>query len=77
MHALVIAVGEGQRLRLLTDDRPKGMVAVAGKPILQHQIEWLNKALADMKTAFEPQNSKNASKKRTPKPKERPNAGAR
>ena len=41
MHALVIAGGEGQRLRPLTDDRPKGMVAVAGKPILQHQIEWL------------------------------------
>jgi NDP-sugar pyrophosphorylase family protein len=41
MHALVIAGGEGQRLRPLTDDRPKGMVAVAGKPILQHQLEWL------------------------------------
>jgi NDP-sugar pyrophosphorylase family protein len=41
MHALIIAGGEGQRLRPLTDDRPKGMVAVAGKPILQHQIEWL------------------------------------
>jgi NDP-sugar pyrophosphorylase family protein len=41
MHALVIAGGEGQRLRPLTDDRPKGMVAIAGKPILQHQIEWL------------------------------------
>jgi NDP-sugar pyrophosphorylase family protein len=41
MHALVIAGGEGQRLRPLTDDRPKGMVAVAGKPILQHQVEWL------------------------------------
>ena len=41
MHALIIAGGEGQRLRPLTDDRPKGMVAIAGKPILQHQIEWL------------------------------------
>ena len=41
MHALIIAGGEGQRLRPLTDDRPKGMVAVAGKPILQHQVEWL------------------------------------
>jgi NDP-sugar pyrophosphorylase family protein len=41
MHALVIAGGEGQRLRPLTDDRPKGMVAVAGKPILQRHVEWL------------------------------------
>jgi len=41
MYALIIAGGEGQRLRPLTDDRPKGMVAVAGKPILQHQVEWL------------------------------------
>ena len=41
MHALIIAGGEGQRLRPLTDDRPKGMVPVAGKPILQHHIEWL------------------------------------
>src|SRR3989442_14811101 len=41
MHALVIAGGEGQRLRPLTDDRPKGMVPVAGKPLLHHQLEWL------------------------------------
>ncbi len=43
MYALIIAGGEGQRLRPLTDDRPKSMVAVAGKPILQHQIKWLRK----------------------------------
>lgn len=41
MHALIIAGGEGQRLRPLTDDRPKAMVAVADKPILQYQVEWL------------------------------------
>lgn len=41
MQAIIIAGGEGQRLRPLTDDRPKGMVALGGKPILQHQIEWL------------------------------------
>ncbi len=41
MHAIIIAGGEGQRLRPLTDDRPKGMVPLAGKPILQRQVEWL------------------------------------
>ncbi len=42
MQAIIIAGGEGQRLRPLTDDRPKGMVSLAGKPILQHQLEWLS-----------------------------------
>src|SRR5713226_1382583 len=41
MQAIIIAGGEGQRLRPLTDDRPKVMVALASKPILQRQIEWL------------------------------------
>ncbi len=41
MHALIIAGGEGQRLRPLTDDRPKAMVAIAGKPILHYQVDWL------------------------------------
>jgi NDP-sugar pyrophosphorylase family protein len=41
MHALIIAGGEGERLRPLTDDRPKPMIQVAGKPILEHQIRWL------------------------------------
>jgi NDP-sugar pyrophosphorylase family protein len=41
MHAITIAGGEGQRLRPYTDDRPKPMVPVGGKPILEHQIDWL------------------------------------
>ncbi len=41
MYALIIAGGEGERLRPYTSDRPKPMVAVAGKPVLQYQIEWL------------------------------------
>ena len=43
MYALIIAGGEGQRLRPLTADRPKPMIRVAGKPILQYQMEWLRK----------------------------------
>lgn len=41
MYALVIAGGEGERLRPLTLDRPKPMLPVAGKPILEYQLRWL------------------------------------
>ncbi|WP_251342958.1 UTP--glucose-1-phosphate uridylyltransferase AglF [Haloplanus halophilus] len=41
MQAVVLAAGEGTRLRPLTEDKPKGMVDVAGKPILTHCFEQL------------------------------------
>jgi glucose-1-phosphate thymidylyltransferase len=41
MKAVVLAAGEGTRLRPLTEDRPKGMVEVDGKPILTHCFEQL------------------------------------
>jgi NDP-sugar pyrophosphorylase family protein len=41
LYALIIAGGEGERLRPLTDDRPKNMVTVAGKTIAERQLEWL------------------------------------
>ncbi|WP_332900056.1 UTP--glucose-1-phosphate uridylyltransferase AglF [Haladaptatus sp. CMSO5] len=41
MQAVVLAAGKGTRLRPLTDDKPKGMVEVAGKPILTHCFEQL------------------------------------
>lgn len=41
MYALIIAGGEGERLRPLTSDRPKPMIPVADKPILEYQVEWL------------------------------------
>ncbi|MHC3437889.1 UTP--glucose-1-phosphate uridylyltransferase AglF [Natrialbaceae archaeon A-gly3] len=39
MQAVVLAAGKGTRLRPLTDDKPKGMVEVDGKPILTHCFE--------------------------------------
>ncbi|SNZ15445.1 glucose-1-phosphate thymidylyltransferase [Natronoarchaeum philippinense] len=41
MQAVVLAAGEGTRLRPLTEDKPKGMVEVAGEPILTHCFEQL------------------------------------
>jgi len=41
VYALIIAGGEGERLRPLTSDRPKPMITVADKPILEYQIRWL------------------------------------
>lgn len=41
MYALVLAGGRGERLRPITDTRPKPMVEVCGKPILDYQVRWL------------------------------------
>ncbi len=43
MKALILAGGEGRRLRPLTNDRPKPMLEVGGKPIVEWQIEWMKK----------------------------------
>lgn len=41
MQAVVPAAGEGTRLRPLTADKPKGLVEVAGEPLLTHVFETL------------------------------------
>ena len=41
MKAVILAGGHGKRLRPLTEDRPKPLVEVGGKPIIEWQIEWL------------------------------------
>ena len=39
--ALTIAGGRGERLRPLTDNRPKPMVEINGKPIIGYQVDWM------------------------------------
>lgn len=39
--AVVLAGGEGLRLRPITNEIPKAMIIVAGKPLLQWVLEWL------------------------------------
>lgn len=39
--ALTIAGGRGERLRPLTDDRPKPMVRLNGRPMISYQVEWM------------------------------------
>lgn len=43
MKAIIMAGGEGTRLRPLTVHRPKPLVPVGGKPIMQHILELLKK----------------------------------
>ncbi|MDO8570547.1 MAG: nucleotidyltransferase family protein [Candidatus Daviesbacteria bacterium] len=42
-YAIILAGGKGERLRPYTNDRPKPMVEIAGKPILAYQLEQLKK----------------------------------
>ena len=41
MYGVIPAAGRGTRLRPLTDDRPKGLVDVGGRPLLDHVFETL------------------------------------
>ena len=43
LYALVLAGGRGERLRPYTDDKPKPMVELSGKPLLWYQLSWLKK----------------------------------
>ncbi|MFH0941900.1 MAG: bifunctional sugar-1-phosphate nucleotidylyltransferase/acetyltransferase [Chloroflexota bacterium] len=42
-QAVILAAGEGQRLRPFTVSKPKAMLAIAGRPILSYVIESLAK----------------------------------
>lgn len=47
MKAAILAGGYGKRLRPLTDNTPKTLIEIAGKPIIEWQITWLMKCGAD------------------------------
>lgn len=40
-EAVILAGGRATRLRPYTDTRPKAMVEIAGRPIIDYQLEWL------------------------------------
>jgi choline kinase len=47
MIALLLAAGEGRRLRPYTEVRPKCLVELAGKPLLRWQLDALSRAGVD------------------------------
>ena len=50
MRALVMAGGEGRRLRPLTHETPKPLLRVGGKPILEHLLVCLKRSHVDRVT---------------------------
>jgi len=47
VKAAIIAGGLGKRLRPLTEDRPKPLIEVGGRPIVEWQIKWLSRSGVD------------------------------
>jgi MurNAc alpha-1-phosphate uridylyltransferase len=44
MKAMILAAGRGERMRPLTDSRPKPLMIAGGKTLIEHQIERLHQA---------------------------------
>jgi len=43
MKAVILSGGQALRLRPLTEDKPKALIEVRGRPISEYQVEWLVK----------------------------------
>ncbi|MEM0279542.1 nucleotidyltransferase family protein, partial [Metallosphaera sp.] len=43
MKAIILAGGYGKRLRPFTDEKPKPLLDIGGRPILEWQILWLKR----------------------------------
>jgi len=41
MQCVILAGGLATRMRPFTDERPKALLPVAGRPFIDHQLEWL------------------------------------
>ena len=46
-RAIILAAGRGSRMREMTEDRPKGLVELAGKPLVGWQTDALRRAGID------------------------------
>jgi N-acetyl-alpha-D-muramate 1-phosphate uridylyltransferase len=44
MRAMILAAGRGERMRPLTDARPKPLLEVGGKPLIEYHLEALARA---------------------------------
>jgi len=44
VQAAIVAGGRGERLRPATDQVPKPMLPVGGRPLMEHLVEWLQRA---------------------------------
>ena len=43
IETIILAGGLGKRMRPLTDDLPKCLIPINGRPLLDYQLEWLRK----------------------------------
>ncbi|MFA5962221.1 MAG: nucleotidyltransferase family protein [Parcubacteria group bacterium] len=48
MQAVILAAGRGKRMKKLTDEIPKPMLKLKGKPILEHKINMLPKEIKEI-----------------------------